>query len=496
MSKDELIEQQQMDSDSDDYIDDINYDNIKQEGEHNNGAVQQSMKHFQPTNKILSKYVDKIDVSPYSPRTGHIDDGKYRSKDKHDRATVEQVLDPRTRLILFKFLQQGLVDEINGCISTGKEANVYYAKTNNNEHRAIKVFKTSILVFKDRDRYVTGEYRFRHGYSRHNPRKMVRLWAEKEYRNLSRLYTNGIPCPKPIGLKNHVLVMEFIGENGWPATKLKDSPLLDESEAFSLYLKLIHYMRIMFVKCKLIHADLSEFNLLLDSKNQLYIIDVSQSVEQAHPNALEFLRMDCRNITDYFAKRYTLKTILTMQQLFNYITDPTINDTNEQAYLDKMIEQAKIQSLNETTDEVDERVFERIFIPQTLDDLCQTSSKDFRQVSTILGMNETMTEARLVPKILEDENDNSSSTSSSSSSDDDDDDDDDDTSDYASAKEELEQQTIQKGNIRPRDESPTSKRLRKQVVKEQKREKRKTKIPKHVKKRAEKIGGDKRKRKG
>ncbi|CAF3414942.1 unnamed protein product [Rotaria sp. Silwood1] len=282
-------------------------------------------------------------------------------------------------------------------------------------------------------------------------------------------------------------------ENGWPATKLKDSPLLDESEAFSLYLKLIHYMRTMFVKCKLIHADLSEFNLLLDSKNQLYVIDVSQSVEQAHPNALEFLRMDCRNVTDYFAKRYTLKTILTMQQLFNYITDPTINDSNEQAYLDKMIEQAKNLPLNETTDEVDERVFERIFIPQTLDDLCETSSKDFRQVSTILGMNETMTEARLVPKILEDENDNSSSSSSSSSSSDNDDN---DSSDYASAKEEQEQQAIQKGNIRPREESPTSKRLRKQAVKEQKREKRKTKIPKHVKKRAEKIGGDKRKRKG
>ncbi|CAM4910081.1 unnamed protein product [Rotaria socialis] len=492
MSEETKHDAQLMDSDSDDYDDDMNFDNIKLEGEKNNGTIQQSMKHFQPTSKTLSKYVDKIDVSPYSPRTGHVDDGKYRSKDKHDRATVEQVLDPRTRLILFKFLQQGLVDEINGCISTGKEANVYYAKTNNNEHRAIKVFKTSILVFKDRDRYVTGEYRFRHGYSRHNPRKMVRLWAEKEYRNLSRLYTNGIPCPKPIALKNHVLVMEFIGENGWPATKLKDSVPLDESEAFSLYLKLIHYMRVMFVKCKLIHADLSEFNLLLDSKKELYVIDVSQSVEQAHPNALEFLRLDCRNVTDYFAKRYTLKTILTMQQLFNYITDPTITDSNEQAYLDRIMEQAEHRSANETTDEVDERVFERIFIPQTLDDICETSSKDFRQLSTILGMNETMTEARLVPKILEDENDDSNSITSSSSSDDDDD----DSSDYASAKEDHEEQSLAKGNVRPRDESPTSKRLRKQAIREEKREKRKTKIPKHVKKRAERLGGDKRKRKG
>lgn len=247
-------------------------------------------------------------------------------------------------------------------------------------------------------------------------------------------------------------------------------------------------MRIMFVKCKLIHADLSEFNLLLDSKNKLYVIDVSQSVEQAHPNALEFLRMDCRNVTDYFAKRYTLKSMLTMQQLFNYITDPTITDSNEQTYLDKMFEQAD----NQTTDEVDERVFQRIFIPQTLDDICESSSKDFRQVSTVLGMNETMTAARLVPAILEDESDHSSSSSDS---------DDSDASDYASANEEpqpqqQQQETTVQTNVRPREESPTSKRLRKQAVREQKREKRKTKIPKHVKKRAEKLGGDKRKRKG
>ena len=48
------------------------------------------------------------------------------------------------------------------------------------------MFKTSILVFKDRDKYVTGEFRFRRGYCKSNPRKMVRLWAEKELRNLTR----------------------------------------------------------------------------------------------------------------------------------------------------------------------------------------------------------------------------------------------------------------------------------------------------------------------
>ena len=46
---------------------------------------------------------------------------------RDDRATVEQVLDPRTRLILFKMLNQNFISEIHGCISTGKEANVYHA---------------------------------------------------------------------------------------------------------------------------------------------------------------------------------------------------------------------------------------------------------------------------------------------------------------------------------------------------------------------------------
>ncbi len=92
-------------------------------------------------------------------------------KDKSDRATNEQVLDDRTRLVIFKLMKGNYFSAINGCISTGKEANVYYCHNDvlppspqsHSAHAqlALKVFKTSILVFKDRDRYVTGEFRFR-----------------------------------------------------------------------------------------------------------------------------------------------------------------------------------------------------------------------------------------------------------------------------------------------------------------------------------------------
>ena len=40
---------------------------------------------------------------------------------------MEQALDPRTRMILFKMLSREIFSEINGCVSTGKEANVYHA---------------------------------------------------------------------------------------------------------------------------------------------------------------------------------------------------------------------------------------------------------------------------------------------------------------------------------------------------------------------------------
>ena len=72
-----------------------------------------------------------------------------RGKDKADRATAEQVMDPRTRMILFKLLSRQIVSEINGSISTGKEANVYHATTRNGLDRAIKVGKQKCfsLVF-------------------------------------------------------------------------------------------------------------------------------------------------------------------------------------------------------------------------------------------------------------------------------------------------------------------------------------------------------------
>lgn len=142
-------------------------------------------------------------------------------------------------MILYKLINKKFIREINGCLSTGKEANVYHAVGFDESEYAIKVYKTSILVFKDRERYVAGEFRFRNGHCKSNPRKMIKLWAEKEFRNLKRILANDkINCPEPLLIKSNVLVMKFVGCDMVPAPRLKDISVSKEKYA-ELYLQIV-----------------------------------------------------------------------------------------------------------------------------------------------------------------------------------------------------------------------------------------------------------------
>jgi RIO kinase 1 len=330
-------------------------------------------------------------VSTSVTQMQHLESTKRKSHTgRDDRATSEQCLDPRTRLILFRMLSNGFLELIDGCLSTGKEANVYYAKagkatasstivattnaaavavgatndapaddafpagsesaptTTNRSvvainhgnvatfapllsphitEYAIKIYKTSILVFKDREKYVSGEHRWRKGYCKSNPRKMVKVWAEKEMRNYRRIYSAGIPCPAPVLLKGHVLIMEFLGNgSGWPSPRIRDAGL-SEKRLREAYIQTILIMRHMYQRCKLVHGDLSEYNLLWHN-NEVYVIDVSQSVETDHPSALDFLRKDASNVNDFYRKAGNLN-VMTTRQLFEFVTDTCIEDDSE-----------------------------------------------------------------------------------------------------------------------------------------------------------------------
>ena len=108
----------------------------------------------------------------------------------------------------------------------------------------------------------------------------------------------GVTVPHPIELKRNVLVMEFIGEDGLAAPLLKDSPPETYEEAENIFKTLIGFVKILYNKANLVHADLSEWNIMMF--NGPVIIDVSQSVLKVHPNAEIFLLRDLKNLLRYF----------------------------------------------------------------------------------------------------------------------------------------------------------------------------------------------------
>jgi RIO kinase 1 len=318
----------------------------------------------------LSKHAAKI-------RLDSVKQDAEKEKDKADRATSEQVLDQRTRMILLQMINRGLVTEVHGAISTGKEANVYGAvsydeRTGETTQRAIKVYKTAILVFKDRERYITGEHRFKGGFDKGNNRKMVKLWAEKEFRNLRRIYNAGIPCPEPLSLKLHVLLMDFLGDRkGWAYPRLRDAVIDGEDvdqQWQNLYVQLLGLMRRMYQVCRLVHADLSEYNILYH-KQKLYIIDVSQSVEPDHPRSLEFLRMDIKNVGDFFRRKGV--DTLSDRAIFNFITVPegAVEEPGMSEAIKLLYEARTAVADDEQAAalEVDNEVFRNQYIPQTLE---------------------------------------------------------------------------------------------------------------------------------
>lgn len=286
------------------------------------------------------------------------------------RATTEQVLDPRTMLVLSKFLKRGIFEEIHGCISTGKEANVYYATAPGGYERAVKVYKTSILVFKDRARYVEGEYRFRHGYCKGNPRKMVAQWAEKEMRNLKRLRAAGVACPDAIELRQNVLVLEFIGSDGDAAPRLKDVEGLSGEEWTELYASCVQTMRAMMQQCRLVHGDLSEYNMLYHN-HALVIIDVSQSVESDHPHALEFLKRDCVNVNNFFGRRMS-QPPASVKQLFDFVIarEKRCPEDDEKALRDLLAN----ASNGPVAGDIDDEVFVQTWIPSNLSQVSDRGS--------------------------------------------------------------------------------------------------------------------------
>jgi len=208
----------------------------------------------------------------------------------------DDVFDEYTLLGLYKLLSKGWITAMGGPISTGKEANVYLADRDGTPV-AVKIYLTRTANFKKMQDYITADRRFINiGKSR---RDVIFAWTRKESSNLKRAEESGILVPHPLVFDRNVLVMDFLGDEHGAFPQLR---LAEYEDAQAVYDEILEDIRILWRKAKLVHGDLSEYNILY-GKGHPYLIDMGQAVTLDHPHAPGFLKRDLEQLNRFFSEQ-------------------------------------------------------------------------------------------------------------------------------------------------------------------------------------------------
>lgn len=233
-----------------------------------------------------------------------VDEFRMRLKDSSQRAVFGDVFDEATLMALYGLSKKGYIDALGGSISTGKEANVFHAISKEYGEIAVKIFMMSTANFNAMQEYILGDPRF--AGIKSGKKDIILAWVKKEFKNLKRAKEAGVRVPEPYVTKRNILLMEFIGNDGVPMPQLKDVKM-SQDDTDRIFNRIVEYMRLLYRKAKLVHADLSEYNILVDMKDMSpVIIDMGQSVTTDHFNAETFLKRDVANISRFFKKMNVL----------------------------------------------------------------------------------------------------------------------------------------------------------------------------------------------
>lgn len=227
---------------------------------------------------------------------------RFLEKDRSlDRAAFEEVFDAQTLLTIYQLMKRGVIEDFHGVISAGKESRIYHASNRKGEELAVKIYLVNNREFRrGRLEYLQSDVRL--GRVGGSVRKLIYMWAKREFLNLKQAHEAGVPVPRPHTVANNVLVMGFLGENGQRYPLLRETSLSAEEYA-EVYRRVVEGMEVQYRKAELIHGDLSEYNIMCGPDLSVFFIDLSQAVLIHHPRADFYLMRDVRNVNRYFASR-------------------------------------------------------------------------------------------------------------------------------------------------------------------------------------------------
>ena len=205
-------------------------------------------------------------------------------------------------------VEDGLVDEVIRQLMSGKEATVYVVCCGD-EIRCAKVYKEAEKrSFRQSTDYTEGRKmknsrraRAMEKGTNYGRKAQEEAWQSAEVDALYRLAAAGVRVPKPYNFHEGVLLMELLTDSeGNAAPRLNDLAL--DAEVSRKYHRILIARVVRMLCAGIIHGDLSEYNVLVDSHGPV-IIDLPQAINaSANNQARQLLLRDVQNLAAYFGQ--------------------------------------------------------------------------------------------------------------------------------------------------------------------------------------------------
>jgi len=230
----------------------------------------------------------------------------YRIKGAHVGYTLNYV--GYDCLAINTLVKAGVIDSFGQSLGVGKEADVYDALSPDSKRIAVKFHRLGRISFR--------QTRRKRGYTREHSSWLFQshVSAEKEFQAMQLVYKNGVSVPEPIRQNRHVIAMGMI--EGAELSKYRE---IQKPE--KILKEILRNVRKAYLKAHVIHADLSEYNIILKPDGRLLIIDWPQYVMTDHANAAELLERDLKNVLSFFNRKFNVKVAI--EEACDYVTGKT-----------------------------------------------------------------------------------------------------------------------------------------------------------------------------
>jgi RIO kinase 2 len=213
-------------------------------------------------------------------------------------------------LAINTLVKAGVIESFGQTLGVGKEADVYDALSSDGKRIAVKFHRLGRISFR--------QTRRKRGYIREHSTWLFQshVAAEKEFQAMQLVYKNDVSVPEPISQNRHVIAMGMI--EGAELSKYKE--ILKPEKILK---EVLRNVRKAYLKAHVIHADLSEYNIILKPDGHILIIDWPQYVMTNHANAEELLGRDLKNILTFFNRKFNVK--VAAKEACDYVTGKARN---------------------------------------------------------------------------------------------------------------------------------------------------------------------------